>query len=81
MTDNTPKTFSGFAAWLPLATLALTAAAFGLNAPARIARGIHRTSALAGLQAENVMRDEPVMFPMPASSRPPRSNAAVFLRR
>jgi hypothetical protein len=81
MSDNAPKTSSGFAAWIPLATLALTAAAFGLNAPAKIARGLHRSSMLASLQEENVMRDEPLMFPMPAAARLPRLNAAVYLRR
>ena len=81
MSDNSPKTFSGFAAWIPLAALALTAVAFGLNAPAKLARGLHRSSILSSLQAENVMRDEPVMFPMPAAARLQRLNAAVYLRR
>jgi hypothetical protein len=81
MSDNTPNTFTRFAAWLPLACLALSAAAFGLGAPARMARGLHRSSIPSNFSAENAMRDEPVMFPMPAASRLERLNRAVFLRR
>jgi hypothetical protein len=65
MNDNTPAACSGFAAWLPVACLALSAAAFGMGAPARIARGVHRGSTQA-FSAESAMRYEPVIFPMPA---------------
>ena len=81
MSDNAPKTFTGFAAWLPFACLALSAAAFGLGAPARIARGVHRSPVAANYSAENAVRDEPVLFPMPAPARLQRLNAPIFLRR
>lgn len=83
MSENTSKTAHPLSAWLPVASLALSAAAFGLGAPARIARGIHRATAVPSrFQAENAMRDEHVMFPMPASaSRLRRLDAPIFLRR
>ena len=89
MRDNTAANLFGISAWLPVASLALTAAAFGLGAPARIARSVHRASAIsASLQAENSMRDEHVMFPMRASASAPESasrfrrlDAPIFLRR
>ena len=74
----TPDALIRFSAWLPLACLALTAVAFGLDAPARLA---HRSLALASLRADNVMRDEPVMFPMPSLSRAQRLPSSGFLRR
>jgi hypothetical protein len=58
---------SRFSAWLPVASLALSAAAFALGAPARLARVLHRRPA-AGVQAEKTMRDEPDLFPMPSQA-------------
>jgi hypothetical protein len=83
MSDNTRKTLSGISAWLPVASLALSAAAVGLGAPARIARGVHRATAIpARFQGESAMRDEHVMFPMPAAAgRLQRADAPIFLRR
>jgi hypothetical protein len=81
MNDTTPKT-SAFATWLPLVSLAFSAAAFSLGAPARLARSIRPTipaSFEAGL--ENALRDEPSLFPMPVQARLPRTNAPIFLRR
>jgi hypothetical protein len=72
MSDNMPKTHSRFFAWLPVASLALSAAAFGLGAPARLARTARSSSPLSAslsAEVESVMRYEPVMFPMPASAR------------
>ena len=82
MSENTPKTMTGFTAWLPVASLALSAAAFGLGAPAKIARSFHRAAGVpARFQNESAMRDEHVMFPMPALARPQRLDAPIFLRR
>lgn len=53
---------------LPLSALALSLAAFGAGAPAKLARTVARTSAIpAAFEAEleNSFRAEPVMFPMP----------------
>ena len=82
MSENTRKTLHGLSAWLPVACLALSAAAFGLGAPAKIARRVHRAAGVpARFQNESAMRDEHVMFPMPASSRLQRLDAPIFLRR
>jgi len=72
MSDNTPapvKT-SISSLWLPLASLALTVAAFGLNAPARIARlDIGRAAQAAVLEFDASIRYEPVVFATPAGDR------------
>ncbi|MFI5349879.1 MAG: hypothetical protein ACHQ2Z_10065 [Elusimicrobiota bacterium] len=83
MSDNTRKTMTGISAWLPVASLALSAAAFSMGAPAKIARRIHRGVGIPQrFQNESAMRDEHVMFPMPASSeRIQRLNVPIFLRR
>ena len=80
MTDNSPKTFTAFSAWLPVACLALSAAAFSLDAPARLARAVHRSSASPRLSDEIVMRDEHVLFPMPVIVRSRASYLPRFVR-
>jgi hypothetical protein len=70
MSDNTPKTSSRISAWLPVATLALSAAAFGLGAPARVARAVRRGTPVSALfAADSAMRDESAIFPMPSALR------------
>jgi hypothetical protein len=82
MNDTTPKNVSSFSAWLPLTSLALSAAAFSLGAPAALARCIRPSVPLNFVsQLESSVREEPVMFPMQAPVRLARVNAPVFLRR
>jgi hypothetical protein len=82
MNDTTPKAPSLFSTWLALASLALSAAAFSLGAPAALARCIRPSIPLnftAGL--ENAVLEEPAIFPMPALTRLPRVDGPLFLRR
>ena len=83
MSENTRKTLSGISAWLSVACLALSAAAFGLGTPAKIARRVHRAAGVpARFQNESAMRDDHVMFPVPVSEeRLQRVDSPIFLRR
>lgn len=83
MNDTTPTMTSKFFAWLPLASLAISAAAFSLGAPAALARCIHPSVPLNfAAELENAVREEPVLFPMPmAIARLPLLNAPLIARR
>ena len=84
MNDTTPKSVSSISAWLPLASLALSAAAFSLGAPAALARCIRPSVPLNfAAQLENAVREEPVMFPMPLPviARLPLLRASLVARR
>jgi hypothetical protein len=64
MSDNLPAPImsSKASAWLPCVSLALTVAAFGLGAPARLARLNLRPSAhAAGLEFDSTIHYEPVI--------------------
>jgi hypothetical protein len=66
MSDNLPApiTRSKFSLWLPYVSLALTAAAFGLGAPARLARlNLRPAALLAGLEFDASIRYEPFVSP------------------
>jgi hypothetical protein len=78
MSNNAPQPLSRISAWFPVACLALSATAYGLRAPARLAHSLHR---FAAVSSDGVMRDEHVMFPMPATSRPHLLDRPIFLRR
>lgn len=72
MSDNTPRpvTTSKPSLWLPLVSLALTVAAFGLRAPAKIARlDISRAARVAVLEFDASIRYEPVVFAGPSGDR------------
>jgi hypothetical protein len=82
MNETIPTASSKFFAWLPLASLALSAAAFSMGAPAALARCIRPSVPLnfaAGL--ENAVREEPVLFPMPALARLPRLTPPLLALR
>jgi hypothetical protein len=65
-----PAKSSNISLWLPYASLALTLAAFGLGAPARVARLHLRPAALiAGLELDASIRYEPVVFSNPSGVR------------
>lgn len=67
LTTPAPARASRFAVWLPYASLALSLAAFNAGLPVKVARDL-RTHRQA--RAESVVRDEPVLFPMPAAALP-----------
>lgn len=83
MNDTTPTMTSRFFAWLPLASLAISAAIFSLGAPAALARCIRPSVPLnfaAGL--ESAVREEPALFPIPMPvARLPLLNAPLIARR
>jgi hypothetical protein len=82
MNDTTPAISSRFFAWLPLASLALSAAAFSLGAPAALARCIRPSVPLNfAAELETAVREEPVLFPMPALARLPRLAPPLLARR
>ncbi|MBI2386799.1 MAG: hypothetical protein HYV14_12390 [Elusimicrobia bacterium] len=65
MSDNPtgPITSPKSSLWLPLVSLALTVAAFGLRAPQRVARlDIGRAARVAVLEFDASIRYEPVVF-------------------
>jgi len=71
MNDTTPTMTSKFFAWLPLASLAISAAAFSLGAPAALARCIRPSVPLNfAAELENAVHEEPVLFPMPVPRLP-----------
>lgn len=72
MSENQPAplTRSKASLWLPCVSLALTVAAFGLGAPARLARFNLRPAALlAGLEFDASIRYEPAVSADPADAR------------
>jgi len=72
MSDNTPRpvTDSNPSLWLPLVSLALTVAAFGLRVPERVARlDISRAARVAVLEFDASIRYEPVVFAGPSGDR------------
>ena len=63
MSDITNK--HRLTAWLPLASLAITTAAYGLGVPTRLARAVHRAPSISTRpSAEPEMRDESALFPL-----------------
>ncbi|HXT00267.1 MAG TPA: hypothetical protein VN915_06305 [Elusimicrobiota bacterium] len=83
MNDMTPTMTSKIFAWLPLASLAISAAMFSLGAPAALARCIRPSVSLNfAAQLENAVREEPVLFPMPMPvARLPLLSAPLVARR
>lgn len=77
MNENTTP-LSRFSAWLPVASLALSAAAFALGAPARLARAVHRRPSPDARY--ETMRGEPDLFPMPVAASRNESASAGFGR-
>ena len=64
---SAPAEAPRLAALLPYATLALSLAAFNVGLPAKLAHGLR---AQRHAEAENIVRDEPAVFPMPSAALP-----------
>lgn len=72
MSDNTrgPITSSKASLLIPLVSLALTVAAFGLRAPQRLARvDLGQAARVAVLEFDATIRYEPVVFAGPSGDR------------
>jgi hypothetical protein len=66
MNDTTPTMTSKLYAFLPLASLAVSAAMFSMGAPAALARCIRPSVPLNfAAELEGAVREEPVLFPVP----------------